>query len=318
MNEFAAHWGLCNTALGATPLVIRLPDNTTMTAALFSTLRTNLTTQQTTVQSKLNDVSIARSAIDLQKGVLMSALRAFNDFVEAYYQETSFLDARPRMPSLGDGQERFTSPMVDAMTLWEKINAGTAPAGVTLPLTLVGGMTQGAFATLVSALQFAYQTVKTCLVTLTLARGDRNLLQERAYATMKCYRQSVPVKLAAFPALVAALPALTPLPGHTPLPVNVSGVYEAPNSARVVYGASADPALQEYQLRGTVGEHYDEEDAVVIATRGPLEPREFVTTFGLTQPGARIALKVFVVLTSGNEAGSATVPIERPALALAA
>ena len=319
MNEFAAHWTLCNTALGVTPLIVRLPDNTTMTLALFTTLRTNLTTQHTTVQSKLNDVFIARSAVDLQKAALLNTLRAFNDYVEAYYQETSFLKARPLMPGLGDGQERFTSPLVDAMTLWEKINAGTAPAGVTLPLTLVGGMTQGGFATLVSALQFAYQTVKTCLVTLTLARGDRNLLQERAYATMKCYRQSVPVKLAAFPALVAALPALSPAPGHTPVPVNASAIFVAPNSAKVVYDESTDVLLQRYELRGNVGDEYSDEDAVVIASHDPGEPREFVVPFGLNQPGAEVALKVYVLLTTGNEAGSALLLVQRPlALPLAA
>jgi len=64
-----------------------------------------------------------------------------------------------------------------------------------------------------------------------------------------------------------------------------------------------------------VGEEYQEEDAVVIATHGPNEPREFVSTFGLTQPGAQIALKVFVILTTGNEAGSAPLLVTRPASA---
>ncbi len=45
----------------------------------------------------------------------------------------------------------------------------------------------------------------------------------------------------------------------------------------------------------------------------PAEAQEFVTTFGLGMPGARLALKVFVVLTTDNEAGSATVVIQRPA-----
>jgi hypothetical protein len=62
-----------------------------------------------------------------------------------------------------------------------------------------------------------------------------------------------------------------------------------------------------------VGDRYDENDAVVIATNAPNEPREFVTTFGLNQPGAEIALKVFVVLSTGSEAGSAPMVVERPA-----
>ena len=71
--------------------------------------------------------------------------------------------------------------------------------------------------------------------------------------------------------------------------------------------------LERYELRGTVGDRYEEADAVVIASHSPSEPREFITTFGLNQPGAEVALKVFVILTTGNEAGSATLPVERPA-----
>ena len=51
---------------------------------------------------------------------------------------------------------------------------------------------------------------------------------------------------------------------------------------------------------------------MVIATHGPNDPREFVTTFGLTQPVVKIALKVFVMLKSDHEAGSAPMIVERP------
>ena len=53
------------------------------------------------------------------------------------------------------------------------------------------------------------------------------------------------------------------------------------------------------------GWHWDEDDAVVVATHGPNEPREFITTFGLNQPGVQVTFKLYVMLTTGNEAGSA-------------
>ena len=40
--------------------------------------------------------------------------------------------------------------------------------------------------------------------------------------------------------------------------------------------------------------------------------------FGLNQPGAEVALKVFVILTTGNEAGSAVLLVQRPANVLLA
>jgi hypothetical protein len=80
-----------------------------------------------------------------------------------------------------------------------------------------------------------------------------------------------------------------------------------------VYDASADAMLASYQIRGNAGDDYSDEDAVVIATNAPGDPREFTTPFGLNQPGAKVALKVFVILTTGNEAGSAAVFVTRPA-----
>jgi hypothetical protein len=123
----------------------------------------------------------------------------------------------------------------------------------------------------------------------------------------------VPAKLKAFPEVIDTLPRLTPLPGHTPVPVNASAIFQAPNATKVVYDASSEATLARYELRGTVGDHYDEDDAVVIASHAPNEAREFTTVFGLDQPGAEIALKVFVVLDTGNEAGSAAMLVQRPA-----
>jgi hypothetical protein len=188
-----------------------------------------------------------------------------------------------------------------------------APAGVTLPLTLEDETEQGPFASAVSGLQFAYADERAKSQDVTLARAKRNEVQVKAYVMLKAYREAVPGKLAGHPVLVETMPRLTPLPGHTPEAVNASAIFEAPNLSRVVYDASEEVQLERYELRGNVGTHYSEEDAVVIGSRGPNEERVFVTPFGLTQPGVQVALKVFVILTTGNEAGSAPMTVERPA-----
>ena len=319
INQFLAHWGQCNTALGATPLLIHRADNTTVTKAQFTTQRDALQTQINTIQACLTAQQIARGNINARKAALLTQFNLFVAVLDAYYRQTDFYQARPYAPSFSDGQEVFSRPLGNVMSLWVKLNAGPAPAGVTLPLVLPGGMDQGTFASAVSGLLFAYADEEVKAQDLTLARAARNRLQTEAYALMKAYRETVPVRLTAFPDLIATLPRLTPLPGHTPVPVNASAVFEAPNASKVVYEASQDGLLERYELRGNVGDHYSDEDAIVIATNLPGDAREFVTTFGLTQPGAEIALKVFVVLTTGNEAGSAALLVERPlALPLAA
>ena len=274
--------------------------------------RDALQTQQNLVQSKLTDLQLTRGTILLQKTELLACLNQFTTRLDASYQGTNFYMLRPLAPGLGYGQFMFSDPMGDALTLWAKINGGPAPAGVTLTLTLPNAQTQGGFASLISALQFSYADEKARSQDVVLARGDRNKIQDETYEIMKCYRETVPDKMANFPVLVETMPRLTPLPGHTPEGVNASAIFVAPDGSRVVYAASTDAMLYSYQLRGTVGDEYNDEDAVVIATNAPGAPREFATTFGLNQPGAKVALKVFVTLTSGNEAGSAAMFVERP------
>ena len=323
MNEFLGHWQQCNNALPpGTPLLVRLPDsNTTVSRTQFFNLRASLLAQQGVVQSCLTDQQIARGGINLQKAALLGQFNEFTTRLDASYRNTDFYDARPYAPSLSDGQENFTRPLLAAMKLWEKLNSGTAPAGVVLPLELVpDNVSVGSFASAVSSLQFAYANEQDKEQIVTIARSKRNRLQNESYAVMKAYRENLPgSKVAAFPELVETMPRLTPLAGHTPAPVNSSAIFEAPNASKVVYDASPEATLHSYELRGNVGEEFSDEDAVVIATNAPGAPREFVTPFGLNQPGAQVALKVYVILSTGNEAGSGAMFVQRPAsLGLAA
>jgi hypothetical protein len=255
---------------------------------------------------------IARGGIEIKKTALLRQMNLFTSLLDAYYRNTDFHAVRPHAPSLSDGQQAFTRPLKDTARLWNKINAGPAPAGVTLPLVLGDGTTQAAFAGALDALLAAYDTEQDAEQQTGLARAQRNRMQSRAYAIMKAYRETVPCILAAHPELVETLPRLTPLPGHTPAPVTASAEFAPPDQSKIVYAASADPALERYELRGNVGDAYSDEDAQVLATHGPDDPREFLTPFGLTQPGATVAFKVFVILDTGNEAGGKEMLVQRP------
>ena len=292
---------------------MRLLNNTTMSQAQFVTLRNTLLSRQATVQDCLTTQQITRGGINIQKAALLLQFNQFTNLLDGYFRNTDFYAARPYAPSITDGQEEFSRPLGDMLSLWALINAGPAPAGVTLPLVVGEDIVQGGFASSLSALQFGYSEEKRKVQAVTLARARRKRVETQAYMVMKSYREAVPGRLTAFPELIETMPRLTPLPGHTPAAVNASAVFVAPGSSRIVYDASTDAMLQSYQLRGNVGEHYSDEDAVVIATHGPNAAREFVTPFGLNQPGAHVAFKVFVILTTDNEAGSSALLVERPA-----
>ena len=313
MDEFLAHWTQVNAVLGAAPLVVAKPLGVATTRAQFDTLRTTLMTNQTSVQGFINDQEIARGDINIKKAALLVTFNQFIEVVEAYYQGTKFYNAKPLAPGIGEGQDNFVSPMLDAQTLWDKMNTGTAPQGVTLPISVGSVVLQASFASAVVLLQASYKDEKIAAQNVKLARADRNLTQATAYDLMKAYRLAVPVRCSQFPNLIATMPKLTPEPGHTPAAVQASATYVAPSTSHVVHGASADADLDHYEMEGTNGEAWNEEDAVYLGRHEPNEANEFTVAFGLTQPGTAVALKVFVVTTTGNRAGSAPVVVRRPA-----
>jgi hypothetical protein len=129
---------------------------------------------------------------------------------------------------------------------------------------------------------------------------------------MLAYRDGATNNYVLHPEMLETLPRLSPLPGHTPAEVNASAVLEGPDHSKIVHDASTDPLLERYELRGCAGPDWNEEDAVHIATHTPSDPREFITDFALNQPGASAVFKVFVILSTGNEAGSAPMAVQRP------
>ena len=311
MDEFIAHWTQVNAAL--TPdLVVGLPNQEPVTLATFTALRTTLLGHYQTLTGFLTDKEIARGDIRLRKAALLARFNEFNALLDGYWAGTPYLNARAYAPNLSDGQETFLKPLRDAASLWEKLNQAPAPAGITLPLALADATLVAGFRAQIDGLQAAYATEANANQNAVLARATRDAAKALVKAVLLAYRTVVPARCAQHPTLVATLPALTPTPGHTPAPVNASAVFQAPDAAKIVHDASPEATLARYELRGNPGDAYSEDDAVVIATHTPAEPREFLTTFGLTQPGAAVALKVFTLLTTGNEAGSAAMVVERP------
>ena len=318
-DEVLAHWAEALLLLPPTkPLIVRLKKNDTgVTRANLVTLRGTLESQQNAVQPCRADYFIARGNIYNRKAAL---LEQFNDFVtlfDAYYQGTDFYELRPYAPMLAAGKDAFCTPMGEAMILWEKLNEGPAPAGITLPLVLGDGTEQGAFASGISALAFAYGAEQPLSFALKYARARRNGTQNRVHQVLVNYREAAEGRLREFPELLETLPRITPLPGHTPEKVNASSIFEAPDKSKIVHDESTDAMIERYELRGCMGSDWDEEDAVSIASHLPNQLREFITTFGLNQPGAQVTFKVYVILTTGNEAGSAPMSVQRP-LAVAA
>ena len=112
--------------------------------------------------------------------------------------------------------------------------------------------------------------------------------------------------------LTQTLPVITAAAGSTPDPVNLTGVWNAVESqAEFTLTASSNPNLDHYQVRMSIGSTFDAATATVIGNFPP-GTTSFSTTDGLETPGDVASFKLYVVLTTGNEAGSNTVTITRP------
>jgi hypothetical protein len=308
MALFSTHWLEVNTELGAGgPLV--LPGGTTQAA--FSALRDDLVAFAASIQAQINDREIARGTINAAKADLVGRLGEFNRKVRGVLGHTSYAQALPDVPKLLAGEAATLAPLDDMASLWATINAATIP-GFTGPLLLLGGYAIATFQTALAGLKAAYLDYKEAEQLLRLEREQRNDVQDAAYASMKAYRLAVQASFAPEHALVASLPAITPAGGHTPDAVTLSGEWDVPQlAAHLTWTASSDEQLANYQVRMTPGPAYDTDADTVVATLLPAALAHF-THAGLVNPGDVASYKVYVILTTGNEAGSNSVTVTWP------
>lgn len=308
-SEFLSHWADVNTALSPGPALV-LADGTAR--ADFSDMRAGLVGERDNLETADLNVALARAALEMAKESLLGKLNLFNTMVRGTMGASVYARVLPGVPGIGEGQEAFSKPMVQAVKLWAKINAAP-PDGVTPPVVLVDGTTQGAFATAVTALATLYVAVVGAEQEFAVVLQQRNDWQDVLYAAMKLYRLAVPTRFMPGSALIESLPALTPESGRTPDPVELSGAWNTvEGAAHLTATVSNDPDLQEYELRWCAGASYSTDADHLAGTVPAGTTPVFVTTKGLMVSGAVASFRVYVRLTSGGEAGSETVVVTRP------
>lgn len=309
--EFLAHWALVNTTLGAGN-ELKLVDGE---------LRSNVVTELEALEALRDEVTDfgvnmaeARSNISLLVVELQGRVVEFNRRVRADLPGTSMERIVPVAFAIGDAEGTVRSVLRVMSRVWGKINAmGNPPTGLTLPLSLMGGMTLTAFDAKREELRLAYRAYGNAVVDLREARERRNDKQDYLYELLKEYRMKVPTRFPAEHALVESLPRLTPAEGHTPDAVMAQGEWVAASlEARVTWSESAEATLVRYEVRAVPGDDYDPQDEQVVATVPAGGAREVLTNFALATPGVTAGFKVVVVLATGNERASTAVYVTRP------
>ena len=306
-EAFISHWMDVNAALPpGSPLTVG-EDDDKKTLADLSTLSGELTGARATLTGDLLDLTLARGTVKELEDALQPRFNQFVSRVRGSYAGKAFERALPKAPNWDASDSKVIQPL-DAMTaLWTKINTAQAT-----PLLLADNYDIAAWAASFAALRTAYTAVNMLEAHCRLSRELRNDLQDEIYEILKLYRVAVPSAFAPGNALIDSLPRLSPLPGSTPDAVSVSASYDATAHQAVIgWTASTDANLDRYEVRGVPGPDYSGDDEAVLGTVEKDEPREFRTDFALGTPGAVASFKVYVVLTTDNEAGSNAVKVTR-------
>ncbi len=306
INLFLAHW---EDAEGVQGSPITVPPQGTTRGELENT-RDALEAARAKVEDRINDVEIGNATLAQQKTVMIAHVNDFNRRVRGLLPGTPFVNGLPEVPRPTSAQSYFTKPLIDMASLWGKINTAQAPD----PFLLAEGYDRATFETDLETLNEAYVTDYDNEQEVKLARDERNAIQEEVLPILVGYRRVIEALFAPGSPIVQTLPRVTPLPGHTPQQVTAQGVWDASAGlARITFSESTDANLQKYELRTSPVTPYSTGDEQVLASLQPEDPREFTTTAGLEAPGDSANYRVYVILDTGNENGSDTVTVQRPA-----
>ena len=316
-QAFLAHWADVNTALTA-PTVMTLAGAllgklTPVVVADLQALYDALLAQRTTVTDALVDVDFARSDLGALKARLASRMAEFTAVIRGNLPSSKYARALPAQAPADAGQGVLAEAVGRVKKVWNALNDGT-PFGMVTPVVLQGGYGLNGFETDVTALPGTFMAVTEAGGQVKLEQEERNDLQDRIYPLLKAYRQVMPTMFAPGNALTDSLPDLTPAPGSTPAPVALTAALDGPTQqAHLTWTASGNAELDHYEVRAVPGGTYNVNDEVQVATVAKEAARTLLTDHFLTDPGQTASFKVYVVLTTENEAGSNARTVARPA-----
>jgi len=312
IDEFTSHWAGANAQPQAGAGIV-------LKGGIAQSYLVSMGNNLGTVRDQVAGMGVEDTLAGEQLVMLVTRLQVrmveFNARVRADFEGTAYARSLPLAFTVAEGEGLVRDALRKVSLLWTKIDAiSPAPAGVALPLVLMGNYDRASFDTDRQSLREAFGALSAAEVNLRLAREQRNDAQDLIYAVLKAYRAKLPSVFPAGHAVLESMPVLRAAPGHTPDAVTAAVVWDVPAAqAKVTWTASPEADIARYEVRGASGESYVAADETVLATVAPGDARELLTDFALPTAGLTAGFKVYVVLPTGNERGSEAVYVTRPA-----
>jgi hypothetical protein len=310
-QEFEAHWTDVDADRVANTLpVLSLPDGFSL--AVFSADLAAVQASITGIEDLDNALGLAANGRNTSRKSVRDAIINFGETVDFKLKGSGYPGNSPKTPQEGASEQKLLKAADDVESLWTRIDADSSVPNFTPPLVLRGGITLASFAADLVTLRDRFKAVTNAESDLKLARTQRDMLLAPFRDRMIEYRQAMQVEYGVGHAFTTTLPDVTASPGSTPDAVTLSGAWEPVGlEALLTWSASSNSNLQHYEVRVSPGATYDSGNSSV-AGQVLAGTEEFRTTQELANPGDVASFKVFVVLSTGNQAGSETVVITRP------
>lgn len=306
--EFNTNWKQANLELGSEPIVL-VGDYDQLQ---FQADRLALVALIGDVSIKAENARDAAAERDNLKSALLVRVKQLRAAVASKIGDPLYLRDLVLAPQFSDAQSKFSDPLLALNRLWAKINTNATALGLSTPLTLQNGYTQAQFTADLALLPTIYEAAEEADEKVGFARSVRNAAMKAIYERLKQYRKGAESALPPDSPALENLPRLTPKAGTTPPPVALSGHYDPVAEEAVFEIVPPNIAnIARLQARGCTGTKYHADDEEVIADL-PANARELRTKWGLSAPGAKISVKMYVETTDGNENGGKAVVILRP------
>lgn len=259
-----------------------------------------------------NAVTLATTARDNRRLPLRDRVIEFREAVQYRLKGSGYALSLPDTPHPDSSEQKYLKALDDMADLWVRINADTTLPNFTPPLLLRGSWTLALFQPELAALRTNFKTLTEAENGARLGRSERDILLPPLRNRFVQYREAIGVEYGPTHPFTTSLPSLHPLPGSTPDGVPLTGGWNAASGqADFSWPPSSNPNVDHYELRKCDGSGYDAATATVVGNI-PAGTTNIATTAGLVNSGDVASFRLFVVLTTGNEAGSNTLTITRP------
>jgi hypothetical protein len=304
INEFIGHWTDVNAAIS--PGDMAMPSGYLL-ATLISD-RDDLADLMFALEEFIVTSEMHRNARDNQEGPLLEDMKQLANYIRGPLANSDFNYPIPDLPSFEASGGAWQKAMRGCDACWAELHA-TPPAGFTPPLILPNTTTLAQFQAKRAAMDTTLDNLDLAKQDVTRSIRDRDDVYKKVREELGDYRATVLGLFGEEHPLTLSVPKLVPLPGHTPDPVVLSGIWNG-SKAELTWTESTDSELDHYAVRRSSSNPYSTATESHVANV-PIGTETHETLDGLEDPGT-MRYKVYVVLTTGNERGSNAVEIENP------